>query len=64
MLHAKAKEDPDVALKLFEHGYGRPPQALDVNSTINTGDVVFICEYSDGSVAAASAQAVPTGTPE
>lgn len=30
MLERQAKSDPVVALKLFEHGYGRPPQALDV----------------------------------
>lgn len=27
---ARALEDPDFALRLAEHGYGRPPQALDV----------------------------------
>jgi hypothetical protein len=49
---------------MFRHGYGAPPQALDVNSTINTGDVIFICEYSDGSVASTSAPSVPDGIAE
>ena len=28
----KAQQDPDFALKVAEHGYGRPPQALDVST--------------------------------
>ena len=26
----RAKEDPEFALRIAEHGWGRPPQALDV----------------------------------
>jgi hypothetical protein len=49
---------------MFRHGYGAPPQALDVSSTLTTGNVIFVCEYSDGSLASSSAAAVPDGTPE
>lgn len=37
MLAEKAKEDPDIALKLFEHGYGKAPQSLrlDTEAVIN-----------------------------
>ena len=28
-----AKVDPNIALKLAEHGWGRPPQSLTVDST-------------------------------
>ena len=32
MLEEAAKTDPAVALKLFEHGFGRPPQSLTLSS--------------------------------
>lgn len=36
LIAAKAESDPDYALRLCEHAYGRPPQALDV--TLGNGE--------------------------
>lgn len=36
---------------IFRHGYGAPPQALDVKSTLSEGNVQFVCHFADGSVA-------------
>jgi len=39
-IKATALESPDFALRLAEHGYGRPPQALDVK-VANDGPLEF-----------------------
>lgn len=36
-IEAAARANPEFALRVAEHGYGRPPQALDVSH--NTGQV-------------------------
>ncbi len=36
-----AKGNPDPFLKAFEHGYGRPPQALDVSHRTQDGPLEF-----------------------
>lgn len=43
---------------IFRHGYGAPPQALDVKSTLKGEDVTFVCHFSDGSVAFAESPTV------
>jgi hypothetical protein len=47
---------------MFRHGYGAPPQALDVKSTLKGEDVTFVCHFSDGSVAFTESPSVPTNT--
>jgi len=37
----KADSDPDYALRLCEHAYGRPPQALDVSHRTEDGPLEF-----------------------
>jgi len=37
----KANVDPDYALRLCEHAYGRPPQALDVSHRTDDGPLEF-----------------------
>lgn len=32
LMHRTAKENPEFALKVCEHAYGRPPQALDITT--------------------------------
>jgi hypothetical protein len=32
-IEQEAKENPEFALKVAEHGFGRPPQSLDVSVT-------------------------------
>lgn len=32
LMHETAKTNPEFALKVCEHAYGRPPQALDITT--------------------------------
>lgn len=32
LMHDTARENPEFALKVCEHAYGRPPQALDIST--------------------------------
>lgn len=32
LMHDTARENPEFALKVCEHAYGRPPQALDITT--------------------------------
>ena len=41
LIAAKAEADPEFALKVAEHGYGRPPQALDVHVGNDNGPLEF-----------------------
>jgi len=34
-LLARAKESPEFALKIAEHGFGRPPQALQISGEVS-----------------------------
>ena len=45
-IKAEAKTNPHFALKLAEHGFGRPPQSLDVKVNDITG--LFVAEFADG----------------
>jgi len=36
-----AKKNPDFALRVAEHGFGRPPQALDVSHRTENGPLEF-----------------------
>lgn len=46
-IEAAALRNPEFALRLAEHGYGRPPQALDVR--LGNADVGgFRCTFDDG----------------
>lgn len=55
----RAKRDPEFALRVADHGFGRPPQALGVTVS---GDakkpLVYQAVFADGGVAAASAVAL------
>ena len=43
-----AKTDPLFALKLAEHGWGRPPQSLAVDVTDKRQLGVYRAEFADG----------------
>ena len=71
-----ANGNPDAFLRAFEHGYGRPPQALDVRSAdVTPGEqVIYAATFGDGEsvpgtngsthTPAPDALPVPTGTPD
>ncbi len=54
--------DPDKFLAryfaFYEHGYGRPPQALDISSD---QPIQFVAHFADGAPVSAPAEAVPEG---
>lgn len=43
---------------LFRHGYGAPPQALDVKTSLNIQESTFVCHFADGVPVFADAEAV------
>ena len=58
---AAALKDPDFALKLSEHGYGRPPQSLDVNVNPGGGAIEHRVCFADGNALSAAAVPIPAG---
>ena len=62
-----AREDPWFALKIAEHGYGRPPQSLDVNqgATLEKPiNVIYRAFYGDPEVLPPARQATPGAEPQ
>jgi len=46
---AEAKRNPELALKLAEHGFGRPSQALDLNvNPRDSTDEIYRAEFAEG----------------
>jgi hypothetical protein len=59
-IKAAAEADPQFALKLAEHGFGRPSQALQIShGTIEDKPLEFVIQFSDGRSAATPPETVP-----
>lgn len=57
----RAKEDPEFALKCAEHGFGRPPQAMDIRAT-NVGpeqQLVYRASLEGGYAIPSEATGIP-----
>lgn len=56
-----ALKNPEFALRVAEHGYGRPPQALDVRtSEVAPGEqVIYRAAFDDGQPVFTAAETVP-----
>ena len=46
----RAKNDPEFWLRIFEHGFGRPPQAIDVRGSLTdpSEQHIYRAVLSDG----------------
>jgi len=54
----------EAFVKCFEHGYGRPPQALDIKHYgESTKTVVHRVQFADGSLAPSPFEGVPAKDP-
>ena len=63
LIRKRALEDADFALKCFEHGYGRPPQALKIEG--GEAPILFhTVQLSDGSPLAPSTAGIPASDPD
>lgn len=59
-----ANKNPEAFLKAFEHGYGRAPQALDVNlGGVGGGPATFVVRLDDGTEIGADATGLPAADP-
>jgi hypothetical protein len=56
--------NPEAFLRAFEHGYGRPPQALDVRTAeVTPGQQrIYRAAFDDGDAIAPEAVPLPEGT--
>ena len=59
----KAKTDPEFALRLAEHGFGRPPQSLDIKGGAADGKTVYAVELPGADLTAAAFKDVPDARP-
>ena len=60
---ARAETDPEFALKVAEHGFGRPPQSLDVKVGGDGTRIDYRVQIEGGGVVAPAATGVPTAAP-
>jgi hypothetical protein len=60
-MRAEAEENPDYALKLAEHGFGRPPQSMDLKVSGDADQpLVYRAEFADGgAIGAADPETLP-----
>jgi hypothetical protein len=63
LIRKRAFEDADFALKCFEHGYGRPPQALKIEGG-EAPVLVHSVQLSDGSALSPAAAGIPAANPD
>ena len=62
-LAERALYDTDFALKVAEHGFGRPPQSLDVSVATSEQPQEFRAFFADAEAVPAAALRVPEGPP-
>lgn len=56
-----ARENPEFALRVAEHGFGRPPQSLAITGSLEVGDGVrHVVVLPGGFALPAAATGVPT----
>jgi hypothetical protein len=55
----RARTDPDFALRVAEHGFGRPPQSLDVKVGTGKGTIRHTVTVAGGGALPPGAAGVP-----